>query len=531
MRLYLVLTTLAVTLAFLAGYLLFGGLGVPVFEPVTLASAASVIQEFSSAQKPIGTADLTSLFPRVGLAELVHPQTAMNHSQLFPYDEMQALYRAEKSCVFAPDEKKSAEPGLKKAWTWARYRCGELDELPSKFFGAAPYMHPFGTSYALLYAQSGKGGDKRWLKFILPYLHVTEYREAEKLGVKLSWARKILSRLGNDELVALLQNFNTLLTADHLFIRYHSDPTGDVDVLSPSTYRIYSAASWRDFIREKHGDLAARIRESDEKCPVLTDNICWEANPDTFADFMNKYVIVFFIGSVALLGLILAALLVKMRQEKKAEERRIFGLRTLTHELRTPVASLVLHIETLKSDFDKLSEDAQDAYMRLNSDASRLRRLVESSRQYLNTAAGAGLITLDPKSVPSANEHIADLLSDYLPRIRLHRLSDDQALASDSYWLGVCLKNLVENALQHGALPVEVFLTKKDGELHISVQDAGRVEAVGYKDMVTPFRRGEKSTGYGLGLSLVERIAKEMGGGLRFETSPTRFTLVLKGVL
>lgn len=524
MRFYLLLTTLATLLAFLAGYLLFSGFGSPI-AAVTQPGAQTLIAEFARTHRPIATTDFTSLFPRVGAAELVNPQTAMNRSHLFPYEAARALHEFAKTCREFFPLTDTDDDSLAKARLWERYRCGLSGSLPEDFFRTAPYLHPFGSSYALLYARL-KGAQPEWIGRHLAYFHVKEYAELTEKGAKLSRTRRILSGLNDDELLVLLLNYDTVLTTSHLLLRHHPDPHGDVDVLSPATYRIYDVGAWRGFLTENHPGWTARQRRGEEKCAVLTDNICWETDPNTFADFLNRYVIAFFSGSLILAGSILAALFLKMRQDKKEEERRVFGLRTLTHELRTPVASLVLHIETLKNDFDKLSEDGQDAYMRLNSDASRLRRLVEASRHYLKAAAGGKMISFNAQEVDSINEQIQCLLSEYQPEVRFHPLAEDASLTLDCYWLGICLKNLVENALQHGKPPVDVRLSRESGEFRVTVEDRGHTEAVGFKDMTTPFCKGEKSAGYGLGLSLVERIAKEMGGGLRFAANPTRFTLI-----
>jgi signal transduction histidine kinase len=526
MRIHLLLTTLATLLAFLAGTLLFSGWGSPI-APVTPSGVRALFVDFAKTHRPIATTDIISLFPPAGATELTHPQNAMNRSHLFPYEAARALHEFAKTCREHPSRSGVEGGELAKAWIWERYRCGLTRELPKDFIGTAPYTHPFGSSYALLYARLARN-EKEWSKSHLAYFHVKEYAGLAAQGVALSRARTMLSGFSDDELAALLLNYDSLLTMGFLLLRHHPDPNGDVEALSPSLYRVYGVSAWREFLESRIEGWNARQRRGDEKCAVLTDNICWENAPHTFADFLNRYVIVLFAGSLVLAGSILAALFVKMRQDKKEEERRVFGLRTLTHELRTPVASLVLHIETLKDEFDALSEDGQDAYMRLNSDASRLRRLVEASRHYLKAAAGGAMISFSARRVDSVNEQVQCLLSEYGPEVRFHALASDASLTLDCYWLGVCVKNLVENALQHGKPPVDVHLLRESGEFRITVEDRGFAESAGFKDMTTPFCKGEKSSGYGLGLSLVARIAKEMGGRLHFAANPTRFTIILK---
>ena len=79
------------------------------------------------------------------------------------------------------------------------------------------------------------------------------------------------------------------------------------------------------------------------------------------------------------------------------------------------------------------------------------------------------------------------------------------------------IRNLIDNALKHGASPVEVNLRGGPTELEICVSDHGRGVAEGLREQVfAPFFRpagqGEEGGSWGLGLSLVRQIAERHGG-------------------
>lgn len=80
------------------------------------------------------------------------------------------------------------------------------------------------------------------------------------------------------------------------------------------------------------------------------------------------------------------------------------------------------------------------------------------------------------------------------------------------------LRNLIDNARQHGRAPIEVGLRRDGREWVLAVRDHGPGIAPAERDaLVQPFRRGEQSRGVpgtGLGLAIVARAAARSGGRL-----------------
>src|SRR5208282_424218 len=81
------------------------------------------------------------------------------------------------------------------------------------------------------------------------------------------------------------------------------------------------------------------------------------------------------------------------------------------------------------------------------------------------------------------------------------------------------VSNLVDNALRHGAPPVEIATRVANGAVVLEVTDRGRgIAHSQVEHLKRPFTRGEAArsgvAGSGLGLAIVERIARLHGGTL-----------------
>src|SRR5262249_13115036 len=82
--------------------------------------------------------------------------------------------------------------------------------------------------------------------------------------------------------------------------------------------------------------------------------------------------------------------------------------------------------------------------------------------------------------------------------------------------------NLIDNALRHGAPPIEVSTRREDGSVVLEVADRGRgIPVDQIERLKRPFTRGDPSrsgvAGAGLGLAIVERIARLHGGTLELQ--------------
>jgi signal transduction histidine kinase len=223
--------------------------------------------------------------------------------------------------------------------------------------------------------------------------------------------------------------------------------------------------------------------------------------------------------------------------EEAVETQRRDLITAVSHDLRTPLASLRAMIEAID---DGVVEDAQT--MRLYS--TEMRRSVGA----LNTLVDDlfELIQLDAATIEAeASATLDEVLDAALAacessatekRLRLETHLDGASNAPCSPRLGRVLQNLLQNAIRHtpadGIVRVEAH--RAAGALEVAVEDSGEGIAPELLPLVfDPFWRGDASrtgAGSGLGLTLAKRIIESLGGRIEVESEPaagSRFAVLI----
>lgn len=204
-----------------------------------------------------------------------------------------------------------------------------------------------------------------------------------------------------------------------------------------------------------------------------------------------------------------------------ARQRRNFLL-SITHELKSPIASLRLVIETMTR--RTLRDDQRETLLKNGlRDADRLQGLVEE----LLLAA-----RLEDKWQPHLEEvNLKTLVDDCCDAMRARYPGAEIVVSASGEWpiiradytgISAVVRNLIENALKYapGHAPVRVTVSKINGKCRIVVADQGPGIPDSEKKRVFEkfYRIGNedtrKTTGTGLGLFIVNQIVKGHGGSI-----------------
>jgi two-component system sensor histidine kinase QseC len=207
-------------------------------------------------------------------------------------------------------------------------------------------------------------------------------------------------------------------------------------------------------------------------------------------------------------------------QDSLLSERRFTS--HAAHELRTPIAAVRAQAEVARAATDPV--ERQDALERAIQACDRAARLMEQ----LLLLARADEAQLDASRAPCELQSLAErLLAELAPAVM--RAGNSVALdgqgplrvLGDEALLEAALRNLIDNAIRHGAAGAEVRvqLLAQAGSAIVAVEDSG--PGVSEPDLARlgqRFYRAEdtRGAGSGLGLSIVSRIAALHGGDVRF---------------
>ena len=223
-------------------------------------------------------------------------------------------------------------------------------------------------------------------------------------------------------------------------------------------------------------------------------------------------------------------------QEKIRIKRQLTN--NINHELKTPVASIQVCLETLLSGINLSEEKRQELIERCYTNNERLRRLLGDVSLITRMEDGSQLIGKEPVNINNIIDEIAAEL-EIMPedeRFALHSDFNEQVVVDGNLSLiGSIFRNLTENAIAYSGgknIYISLVENNKDWCRIIFEDDGCGVEDIQLTRLFERFYRVDKGRsrqmgGTGLGLAIVKHavqfhggninVANRTDGGLKFE--------------
>ncbi|HZH34277.1 MAG TPA: HAMP domain-containing sensor histidine kinase [Pyrinomonadaceae bacterium] len=237
--------------------------------------------------------------------------------------------------------------------------------------------------------------------------------------------------------------------------------------------------------------------------------------------------IIFF--ALIITGLILNTLFL-IREIRRNEQHDAF-INAVTHELKTPIASIRLYLETLKKR-DVTEEQRKEFYDVMLADSDRLLHTVEQVLQ-------AGRTRIKSRRIDSRPVELNKLLRETIEIARQrHRLGEDAMhfvepekpvkVIGDAQELQTAVTNLLDNAVKYSRQRINVSMkvTEIDEKrIAVKVSDTGigipnrELKRIFSRFYRAPQRIVQNIKGTGLGLSIVYAVVKRHGGRVSAESA------------
>ncbi|MDA8395823.1 MAG: ATP-binding protein [Candidatus Dormibacteraeota bacterium] len=207
----------------------------------------------------------------------------------------------------------------------------------------------------------------------------------------------------------------------------------------------------------------------------------------------------------------------------------------LSHDLRTPLASLTLLAETLNGAARDDPEATRLFAGRIAAEADRLHGLVAGILDLARIEAGVEEPTLTEVDLLELSREVVAALSPQAERrqVRVEIQGSAVAASADQPRLSRALSSVLDNAIKfshHGGV-VRLEVGPGDGGPRIAVRDQGRgISAATMARIFDRFYSGDRSRsvpGSGLGLTIAKEAVELQGGGIEVSSTPGEGTEVV----
>ncbi|MEZ6188829.1 MAG: HAMP domain-containing sensor histidine kinase [Planctomycetota bacterium] len=232
-----------------------------------------------------------------------------------------------------------------------------------------------------------------------------------------------------------------------------------------------------------------------------------------------------------------------VRREAKVAQLKTDWVANVTHELKTPLTSIRMFLETLLLGRVDDEQEAQECLQVMSREAERLTRLIEQMLVFSRIESRKGRLRLVSTEVRRIVDDALKILSDQFgidATFEVVTVQELPPIVVDRFAMTEAVLNLLHNAWKYSAntgreRALRVVLAARRKGVEISVEDNGiGVPPRDRKRIFVKFERGtnaerERVEGSGIGLTMANTIVRAHGGWIRYTQlkQGSRFTIHL----
>ena len=228
---------------------------------------------------------------------------------------------------------------------------------------------------------------------------------------------------------------------------------------------------------------------------------------------------------------------VKRSAEKQlqAERLKIDLITNVSHDLKTPLTSMVGYTDLLKQ--EELGPEAKDYVDIISQKQELLKEMIQNLFELSKSTSGVEELHMETLDMRKLLEQILGDMDDVIQEsgIVVRCTFDDPPLlfSGDNEKMYRVVQNLLENALKYSLEQTRIYVeVKRTGEwLSLQMKNISKYEMDFKADEITGrFVRGDRSRstkGHGLGLAIASSFTQNMGGTLEVEVDGDLFKVTV----
>lgn len=204
--------------------------------------------------------------------------------------------------------------------------------------------------------------------------------------------------------------------------------------------------------------------------------------------------------------------------EQEAIENNKTVIATLSHDIKTPVASIRAYVEGLEANLDGSPEKRKKYLSVIMKKCDEVSKLTNDL--FLHSLSDMDKLKIIPEGFELCGfieNAVTEIAADHND-VRFRKPDFSAVVKADKNRLMQITENLIGNARKYAKTDIEVFITQSDGNVQIHFRDFGK--GISDEDMpfiFEKFYRGKNcgnEQGSGLGLYIVKYIMEQMDGDI-----------------
>ncbi len=210
-----------------------------------------------------------------------------------------------------------------------------------------------------------------------------------------------------------------------------------------------------------------------------------------------------------------------MEASIKSERTKIELVANVSHDLKTPLTSIIGYIELLSK--EELNPEAKEYVHILKGKSERLKNIVADVFELAKTTSGEIFVEKQPLDLTKLSYQVLAELEDKIEgagfEVKTTICDPPVTVCSDGKRIYRIIQNLIDNALKYSLKGTRIYYELKtvDNSAFITIKNiAGYEMDFTKEEILERFTRGDKSRsseGSGLGLSIAQGFTLACGGG------------------